>query len=487
MATTDRPGKVTAGRWLATGVLVVLGAFVLSASVGAGSWVLTALGVALIGGGVVLYLVSRFNPGGFTLPRRASSVLIEPVGAQPVPDAAPVGTAQVPATAPAPETPAGPLTTPLTQPGSSSFIELDLTPAGRGGPRGDRFTAGPPRPTRLAGTNELPGQGAHDNEAAESAERSSRPRPRPRPSAAPETGLAEPQGAESTAADTMAPGPVAPGNGAEATAGESTEAARQPGAAARRRPSPRPRPPADDTEPPNPTLAAGLTPYPLTLDPAPNGSRADETGRPSGLPGQRSAPDGDGPRGDAPDSGRPVINGAAPRRPSPPRILRLIPARPAALAMPAADTAGPEQISQAYQKVSPPPGSEAAEPETSAELTVHNLGAAVGFYRDQLGLVQVHIGDKQAILQSGDAYVRLNVDRQRRVWRGALIHVMLEVENVQAAYDALRERGVRFVHEPRRVSRYHDLELWSAAFRDPDGHGLAVIRWDLPPEQPAGD
>src|SRR3954447_2356917 len=107
VATTGRPGKVTAGRWVATGVLVVLGAFVLSASVGAGSWVLTALGVALIGGGVVLYLVSRFNPGGFTLPPPPSGVRTEPVGAQPVADAAPVGATQVPATAPVPETPAG--------------------------------------------------------------------------------------------------------------------------------------------------------------------------------------------------------------------------------------------------------------------------------------------------------------------------------------------------------------------------------------------
>ena len=60
-----------------------------------------------------------------------------------------------------------------------------------------------------------------------------------------------------------------------------------------------------------------------------------------------------------------------------------------------------------------------------------------------------------------------------------LVHLLLEVPDVQAAYEDLGSRGVEFVHRPRAVSRYEQLELWSAAFRDPDGHGIALIRWDL--------
>ena len=50
---------------------------------------------------------------------------------------------------------------------------------------------------------------------------------------------------------------------------------------------------------------------------------------------------------------------------------------------------------------------------------------------------------------------------------------------MQAAYDELLLQGVEFVHRPRPVSRYEQLELWSAAFRDPDGHGIALTRWDV--------
>ncbi len=60
-----------------------------------------------------------------------------------------------------------------------------------------------------------------------------------------------------------------------------------------------------------------------------------------------------------------------------------------------------------------------------------------------------------------------------------LVHLNLEVADIQAAYDDLRGRGVTFVHRPRAVSRHEQLELWSAAFRDPDGHGIALTRWDL--------
>ncbi len=161
------------------------------------------------------------------------------------------------------------------------------------------------------------------------------------------------------------------------------------------------------------------------------------------------------------------------------RILRLIPAQPAVAAMP--DAGGTEKISNAYQRVTLPPGAPHRDPHDAAQLTVHNLGEAVRFYRDDLGLVQVHVGTHLAMLRCGESPLTLKIDRRAKPGRGSLIHLMLEVDNVQAAYQALVARGVTFVHEPRVVSRYHDLELWSAAFRDPDGHGLALIRWDVPP------
>jgi len=59
------------------------------------------------------------------------------------------------------------------------------------------------------------------------------------------------------------------------------------------------------------------------------------------------------------------------------------------------------------------------------------------------------------------------------------VHLNLEVPDVQTAYEELRAKGVEFVHQPRVVSRGEDLELWAATLRDPDGHAIALTRWEL--------
>ena len=158
----------------------------------------------------------------------------------------------------------------------------------------------------------------------------------------------------------------------------------------------------------------------------------------------------------------------------------MVPAQPAVEAMPAPGASGSEQLASAYRRLTPPPGVPNSEPDSHARLTVSHLGTAVVFYRDLLGLVQEHVGDRRVVLRAGPVHLTLTADPAHRQRGGSLIHLMLQVDDVTAAYEALRGRGVRFVHEPRRVSRADDLELWSAAFRDPDGHGIALVKWDVP-------
>jgi catechol 2,3-dioxygenase-like lactoylglutathione lyase family enzyme len=60
---------------------------------------------------------------------------------------------------------------------------------------------------------------------------------------------------------------------------------------------------------------------------------------------------------------------------------------------------------------------------------------------------------------------------------GRLIFLNLEVGDVEAVYRELVEKGVRFVHPPQAVNRGNRLELWSATFRDPDDHNIAITQW----------
>jgi catechol 2,3-dioxygenase-like lactoylglutathione lyase family enzyme len=186
---------------------------------------------------------------------------------------------------------------------------------------------------------------------------------------------------------------------------------------------------------------------------------------------------------DAPASAAPEAPSM--RRPSSLRVEHVLSAEPAVPAMPRSsivgDFAEDGEISDAYLTVTPPPG----QPEpggvrgVSVTLFVSHLGRSVAFYRDALGFVQVDMGLGSAVLESGDCRVELRRVADMTPVDRRLVHLMLEVPDVQAAYEDLSGRGIEFVHRPRAVSRYDQLELWSAAFRDPDGHGIALIRWDL--------
>jgi catechol 2,3-dioxygenase-like lactoylglutathione lyase family enzyme len=110
-------------------------------------------------------------------------------------------------------------------------------------------------------------------------------------------------------------------------------------------------------------------------------------------------------------------------------------------------------------------------------LIVADLSRTIAFYRDKLGFQVIDGGASSAVLASGDTRLMVRcVPDMPRVDR-RVVHLNLEVDDVEAAYVDLVERGVRFIHRPRPVARGQHMELWAAAFRDPDGHGITLIRW----------
>ncbi|WP_349880800.1 VOC family protein [Micromonospora sp. HUAS YX12] len=126
----------------------------------------------------------------------------------------------------------------------------------------------------------------------------------------------------------------------------------------------------------------------------------------------------------------------------------------------------------------------AAEPDELASpisgvgitLLVTDLDRSLDFYRE-LGFDELDRGEGNAVLSSGPTRLVL-----RRVTGAApisrrLVHVNLEVDDIQGAYERLRDSGVRFTYAPRVVNRGTKLEVWAAAFRDPDGHGVALTQW----------
>ncbi len=132
----------------------------------------------------------------------------------------------------------------------------------------------------------------------------------------------------------------------------------------------------------------------------------------------------------------------------------------------------------AYLAATPPPG--ASRPgrirSVAVTLFVTDLPLSILFYRDTLGFTETDAGHGSAVMESGDARIVLRRVSKPSVDR-RLVQMLLEVPDVQAAYADLQARGVTFIHRPRPVGQYQQMELWSAAFRDPDGHGIAVTQW----------
>ena len=105
-------------------------------------------------------------------------------------------------------------------------------------------------------------------------------------------------------------------------------------------------------------------------------------------------------------------------------------------------------------------------------LTAENLAEATAFYRDVLGMKLLFEVSGMAFFQCGS--VRLLLGSAERVTHPAAI-IYYRVDDIQAACDALRDRGAAIEREPRLTHKSEEQELWLAFLRDSEGHMLALM------------
>ncbi len=110
-------------------------------------------------------------------------------------------------------------------------------------------------------------------------------------------------------------------------------------------------------------------------------------------------------------------------------------------------------------------------------VLVTELARSLEFYRDMLGFYEIDGGPETVILASGETRLVLVTAAELSPVHKRVVHLNLEVGDVEAVYEELKIRGVRFTYPPRVVNHGERLELVAAAFRDPDGHGVAITRW----------
>jgi catechol 2,3-dioxygenase-like lactoylglutathione lyase family enzyme len=105
-------------------------------------------------------------------------------------------------------------------------------------------------------------------------------------------------------------------------------------------------------------------------------------------------------------------------------------------------------------------------------LGVHDVTHSLAFYRDKLGLNVQREVPGFAFVKAGA--VTLFLSETAAKVRGQVAgagEIVFSVEDVTAAYQALRGKGVQFTHEPRSVTP----TAWMANFDDPDGNHLSIF------------
>lgn len=105
-------------------------------------------------------------------------------------------------------------------------------------------------------------------------------------------------------------------------------------------------------------------------------------------------------------------------------------------------------------------------------LGVHDVTRSLGFYRDKLGLKVQREIPGFAFLNAGAVTLCLSEPAAKARGQAAGAgEIVFSVEEVAAAYQALRGKGVQFTHEPRSVTPTTRV----ANFDDPDGNHLSII------------
>jgi len=107
-------------------------------------------------------------------------------------------------------------------------------------------------------------------------------------------------------------------------------------------------------------------------------------------------------------------------------------------------------------------------------IRTHDVGRAVAFYRDALGLEYLFEAGPLAFFRCGDVRIMLAVPESADVDHPSSI-VYFRVQDIHAARSELEKRGVPFDDEPHLIATMPDHELWMTFLRDPDRNVLGLM------------
>ena len=108
-------------------------------------------------------------------------------------------------------------------------------------------------------------------------------------------------------------------------------------------------------------------------------------------------------------------------------------------------------------------------------VTVSNVGTALAFYKDVLGLdFLFQPGENLAFVAAGPVRIMLTTP-QGSGEVGANSIIYFRVSDIENAHSEMLERGAANERAPQLTAKMPDHELWIGFLRDPDGNLVGLM------------
>jgi methylmalonyl-CoA/ethylmalonyl-CoA epimerase len=107
-------------------------------------------------------------------------------------------------------------------------------------------------------------------------------------------------------------------------------------------------------------------------------------------------------------------------------------------------------------------------------IRVRDIGRAVQFYRDTLGMRFLFEVPNLAFFDCGGVRLMLGTPEKPEFDHpGSIIYY--RIQDINASYEAMKKRGVDFIDQPHLIAQLEHHDLWMVFFRDPEGNTLALM------------
>jgi methylmalonyl-CoA/ethylmalonyl-CoA epimerase len=107
-------------------------------------------------------------------------------------------------------------------------------------------------------------------------------------------------------------------------------------------------------------------------------------------------------------------------------------------------------------------------------INVKDIGRAVQFYRDTLGMKFLFEVPNLAFFDCGGVRLMLGVaEKPEFDHPGSILYY--KVSDINASYEVLKKRGASFIDQPHLIAKLADHDLWMVFLKDPEGNTLGLM------------